>query len=101
MSLIFSKSWGVDKSKSKSQFEHDFFKIILKVKNTDGGRQTRSSLALTAPSLARTAPSLARAAPSLARSAPSLARAVLQPLSSDLAADLLPPAGRNPQGFWL
>jgi hypothetical protein len=47
---------------------------------------------LTRPSLARTAPSLARTAPSLARAAPSLARAVLKPLSSDLATDLLPPA---------
>ena len=46
--------------------------------------QTRSSLA-------RTAPSLARSAPSLARPAASLARAVPKPLSSDLAADLLPP----------
>ena len=37
-----------------------------------------------------TRPSLARTAPSLARAAASLARAVLKPLSSDLAADLLP-----------
>ena len=42
--------------------------------------------------LARATPSLARTAPSLARAAPSLARAVLKPLSSDLATDLLPPA---------
>ena len=35
-------SWGVDLWFSKSQFQHDFFKIVLKVrlfKNTDGHRQ--------------------------------------------------------------